>query len=136
MTRILTLNRILVVVGGLGVFVFLLTLLPDWFWHPLGYCTGTPAAIRGCKGYNSWSGSFSDIGEITLVAGVISGLVATRRFFHLHFECHEETCHKLGVHPVRNTPYRTCWHHHPVLGAHEKHGVPLEHIHKEWRTRL
>lgn len=114
----------------LGVVVFAVSQLPSWFWHPLGLCAGTPRTTQGCKGYNSWSGIFSDVGEVTLIVGLITGSVAARRFLHTHFECHEETCHKLGVHHVEGTPYRTCWRHHPVLSSHEKGSVPLSHIHE------
>lgn len=90
-----------------------------WFWHPLFG-----------RGYQFWSGIGSDVGEVTLIVGLVTGSVAVRRFLHAHFECHAEGCTKLGVHPVRGTPYRTCWHDHPVLGKHKtKHGVPLDVIH-------
>lgn len=113
----------------LAIVAWLLLYAPAWFWHPLGYCDGTLAQIRDCRGYNSWSGIFSDIGEITLLAGLVTVPLAVLRFLHAHFECHEETCHRLGVHHVAGTPYRTCWPHHPVLSEHEKHGVPLRVIH-------
>lgn len=107
---------------------------PSWLWHPLGYCSGTPIQIRDCKGYNSWSGSFSDISEITLIGIVISGIVGAFRV-KKHFECHEQTCRHLGVHKVDGTPHRTCWHHHPVLSQHPRGKVPLVHIHQAHAAR-
>jgi hypothetical protein len=120
----------------LGLIALGLAELPSWFWHPLGLCSGSKAVVRGCKGYNSWSGIFSDVGEATLIVGLISGSVAIRRFLHQHFECHDSTCKRLGFHRVENTPFRTCWHHHPILGRHEKHLVPLEHIHAAHKEAL
>lgn len=126
MSRLAKGSVALIVIGGLLVLVA--TQLPAWFWHPLGDCDGAKDVVRDCMGYNSWSGIFSDIGEVTLIVGLVTGAVAARRFLHKHFECHEETCHRLGVHPVHGTPYRTCWRHHPVLAVHEKGSVPLAHI--------
>ncbi len=117
---------------GLGVIAYVVAQFPAWVWHPLGMCTGNAVTVRDCKGYNSWSGLFSDFGEITLLVGLISGSVAARRFLHLHFECHEEMCHRLGFHPVHGTPFRTCWAHHPELPGDQsqKHSVKLKHIHQ------
>lgn len=63
-------------------------LVPDWFWHPEGYCSGTPAQIRGCKGYNFHSGVGGEFGELTLLAGI-----ATFWFKH---NCYEHGCPWLG----------------------------------------
>jgi hypothetical protein len=96
----------------------------NWFWHPEGSCTGTAHAIQQCEGYNFWSGIGADIGEITIVVSLFSGFV----WFRTHFQCHEETCKKVGMHHVPRTPFRTCWHHHPVLSLHGRGKVPLTHI--------
>jgi hypothetical protein len=101
------------------VLAWLVASLPAWVWHPL---VG--------KGYQLWSGIASDVGEITLPVTLIAGALTLRSWLHQHFECHKDTCHKLGFHHVEGTPYRTCWSHHPVLSKHEKHGVPLSHIHR------
>ncbi len=131
MTRGHVLAAILAV-SVLAVVAGLLLAAPSWFWHPLGMCTGGPIAVRDCKGYNAWSGSFSDIGEITILGGLITATVAAWRLKKA-YECHAETCRKLGVHHVEGTPYRACWHHHPVLGKHPRGRVPLVHIHAEHR---
>ena len=116
---------------SVAVIAWLLSIAPSWLYHPLGYCTGNTISVRDCKGYNSWSGSFSDISEVSLLLGIITGFLTAHRFLHSHFECHSGVCHRLGFHRVEGTPFRTCWHDHPVLGRHEKHGVPLVHIHAE-----
>jgi hypothetical protein len=90
----------------------------------MGLCSGPAAQVQQCKGYNFWSGIGADIGEITLVVSLVSGVLWFRR----HFQCHEETCSKVGMHHVPGTPYRTCWHHHPVLSRHGHGKVPLAHI--------
>jgi hypothetical protein len=96
----------------------------NWFWHPIAPCSVPAAQFAKCKGYNFWSGIGADVGEITLIVSLISGIV----WFRTHFQCHEETCRKVGMHHVPGTPYRTCWHHHPVLSAHKRGKVPLERI--------
>ena len=93
--------------------------------HPLGLCAGTAHQVMLCKGYNFWSGIGSDLGEITLIGTIIAIGWRVRK----HFECHVDTCHKVGLHHVAGTPHRTCWPHHPVLGDHEPHRVSLGHIH-------
>lgn len=113
----------------LVVIVVLIAMAPSWLWHPLGYCTGSAVAVRDCKGYNIWSGIASDVSEITLPVSLIAGILFVRRFAHEHFECHEETCHKMGVHRIEGTPHRVCWAHHPLLCQHPRHGVPMHVIH-------
>lgn len=89
----------------------------DDLFHPLRYW-----------GYQFWSGIGSDIGELSIVVSIIVAALAIRRFLHTHFPCHSESCKKLGFHHVMGTPYRTCWHHHPVLSSYAKGTVPLDHI--------
>jgi hypothetical protein len=86
-------------------------------FHPLRYW-----------GYQFWSGIGSDIGELSIVISIIVAALAVRRFLHTHFPCHTDSCRKLGFHHVAGTPYRTCWHHHPVLSSYEPATVPLAHI--------
>ena len=90
----------------------------DQFLHPLRYW-----------GYEFWSGIGSDIGELSILVGMITTAVATHRFVHKHFQCHADGCKKLGFHHVEGTHYHVCWPHHPVLSLHPEHGVPLAHIH-------
>ena len=105
-----------------GILFGLSQWIANWIWHPLGstaQCVG-----KNCKGYNFWSGLGSDLSEITLIITLISGILWFRR----HYQCHEETCKKIGLHHVPGTPYRTCWHHHPVLSQHSRGKVPLSKI--------
>ena len=87
-------------------------------FHPLRYW-----------GYQFWSGIGSDIGEVSIVVSIVVAALTVRRFLRAHFPCHTDSCRKLGFHHVAGTPYRTCWHHHPVLNSYEHATVPLEHIH-------
>lgn len=78
--------------------------LPHYFWHPL---TG--------NGYQFWSGIGSDIGELTIVGGLITIALQTYR----HNNCHVVGCRKLGHNdPAVHAP--ACRDHHS-LG--HKHGV-------------
>lgn len=99
----------------------------NWFYHPLGACTPNP----NCKGYQIWSGLISDFSEITLVIGLIS---FSAGWYH-HHQCQGvepggKTCRRIGIHPIENTPHKTCWVHHPVLGRYPHHHIPLAHIHQ------
>jgi hypothetical protein len=101
------------------VIVFLSGFQFDDLFHPLRYW-----------GYQFWSGIGSDIGELSIVISIIVAALAVRRFLHTHFPCHTDGCRKLGFHHVAGTPYRTCWHHHPVLASYERATVPLAQIHE------
>ena len=97
----------LVIVGAV---VFALTLiLPSWFWHPLGYCVGSKVAVRDCYGYNSWSGSFSDIGEVTLIGGMVTVVYQTWR----HVNCADPKCRRIGKYKTADGLHRYCGPHHP-----------------------
>lgn len=97
--------------------------LPAWVWHPLFG-----------RGYQLWSGIASDVSEITLPVTVIAAAITSYRLAHQHFECHDETCKRIGLHHVAGTPHRTCWEHHPILSQHPRHGVPLDIIHERHRA--
>jgi hypothetical protein len=89
----------------------LLTILPSWLWHPLGQCAGAHAEYIRCRSYNFWSGIGSDLGELTLITGLLLALWRT----HKHLECHVEApknCHRWG-HLVPGTGHRACRAHHP-----------------------
>ena len=77
---------------------------PEFLWHPLGQCAGTHAEIIRCRSYNFWSGSFSDVGEITLVAGAIG--------LYYKANCHEHRCLRLSWHKDADS--------HPVCKVHSK----------------
>lgn len=126
----------LLIIGGViaGVTLIAVFVLPSWFWHPLAtqVCRAqyhTQAQVRDCLSYNYHSGIGSDLGELTLIGTLVVGFATAHRLLHKHFECHADTCKKLGFHHVEGTHFRTCWHHHPVLSSHDHHKVPLQVIH-------
>lgn len=59
------------------------------------------------NGYQLWSGSGSDLGEITLF-GLFVG--AWR-----HVNCHAPWCLRLGKHPTSDGHFKLCRKHHPDL---------------------
>jgi hypothetical protein len=111
---------LLAVLVGLVLFV-----LPDWLWHPLGYCSGTRVQVRDCKGYNSWSGSFSDLGEITLIGGLIA--------VYRKYNCGAPKCWRIGKHPTADGLHSLCARHHPDLPA-DGHSLSLDEIWKRHRA--
>jgi hypothetical protein len=102
----------------------------DFYFHWFEVHTGT--VNESGPYYGFWSGFGSDIGEATLVVG----LVAVYR----HHNCHVKGCAHLGRR-VDGTPYVACPKHHPDhqggkrsisfeelksahKKAHERHGAP------------
>lgn len=100
-----------VVVVALGV--TLPMLLPGWFWHPLGQCSG-----RNCLGYQFWSGLVGDIGEVTLPVALIGWCV--------HHNCREKGCWKVGHrHPGHGQPMCSRHYYKTPSGLRRHHGLPL-----------
>jgi hypothetical protein len=84
-----------------------------WLWHPL---IGV--------GYQFWSGIASDIGEVTLIGGMIA-------IYRKH-NCGAPRCLRLGKHPTADGLHHLCAKHHPDLpdSGHES----LEQIHARHRA--
>ena len=95
----------------LGAMVLFFAWLPSWFWHPLGYCTGSAVAVRDCKGYNFHSGIGANFGELPTFAAVVTLTITM---------WHQRNCHHPGC-------LRLCWHTHPVSG----HPVCKKHYSEE-----
>jgi hypothetical protein len=78
--------------------------------HWLAYATGSYNTQGTAHNYNAFSGSISDIGEITIVASVLTSFVLIWR---------SHTCHRYWWcwrHPhfaLDGTPYKMCSKHHP-----------------------
>ena len=83
-----------------------------WFEIHLGITPKSPPAY-----YNAWSGSFSDIGEITIFTGLIVGL--------RHINCHERGCYRPG-HVVPESGVRACHKHHPTNPRDKRNGSVAE----------
>jgi hypothetical protein len=59
------------------------------------------------RGYAFTSSVGSDIGELTLIGGMIA-------VYRSH-TCHVDRCFRLGRHHVDGTPYKACRKHHPTV---------------------
>ncbi len=68
--------------------------LHDWLLHPLNG-----------QGYQWWSGIGSDIGEVTILGGVVMVL--------RHVNCNSPRCLRVGRHPTADGQHHLCRHHHP-----------------------
>lgn len=55
--------------------------------------------------YGFWSGVGGNLGDVTLVVGLIAYL---RRH-----NCHVRWCPRMSKHPLHGTPYVVCRRHHP-----------------------
>jgi len=82
---------------------------PEWLWHPLGQCVGSHAEYIRCRSYNFWSGSGSDLGELTLL-----GILGTAALAYKQRNCHVRWCWRMSFHPVRGTTRVVCHKHHTV----------------------
>lgn len=95
-----------------------------WLLHTLGVDD-----VSG-RAYAFWSGFGSDLGEATLLAGLVAYL--------RHRNCHQYRCWRLGRFPVASGQYVTCRRHHPDpavragITAHHLsavHHAHLRHLH-------
>ena len=100
------------------------------WWQPvivhLSQETGTSNSTS--RAYDFWSGFGSDIGEATLVVGVLAA--------YRHHNCSSKGCPRLGK-PVEGTPYLACPRHHPAHHG-RKRSVSLDLIHAahtRWLSR-
>ena len=94
---------------GLALFVYFTT--PSWFWHPLATGAGTTCSATnhtGC-GYAFWSGFGSDIGEVTIVGGLITIVLGV----WTKHNCHVHGCPWLSWHPDPEHGHPVCKKHHP-----------------------
>ena len=98
------------------VIAVVLAIWHDFYFHWFEVHTGT--VNESGPYYGFWSGFGSDIGEATLIAGVLA--------VWRHHSCHVRGCARLGR-QVEGTPYLACPKHHP---AHKgsKRSVSLETI--------
>lgn len=92
-------------------------------WHWIEIHTGT--VNESGPYYGFWSGFGSDLGELTIVAGILAA--------YRHHNCHVGGCWRLGK-PVEGTAYTACPRHHPAH-AGKKRAVSLEAIHKAFKER-
>jgi hypothetical protein len=77
--------------------------------------TGSENTPGSPPNYNFFSGSGSDLGEVTLVVAVVSFVLGA---WH-HVNCHESGCPRIGRHKVDGTPW--CNRHHQA--ARDESGV-------------
>ena len=116
-------RRTLGVLAVVVVFLVLVLLVPHagLVQHWLAVHTGT--VNESGPYYGFWSGFGSDLGEVTLLAGVLG--------LWRHHNCHVKGCPRLGR-PVEGTPYVACPKHHPAHSGKRRsveHWV-IQHAHR------
>lgn len=114
----------------LGTFslLFLIVFAVQYYttWqHWLAYATGSYNTPGVAHNYNSFSGSLSDVGEITLATAALGIL------YHIlkRNNCHTHGCWRIGRLPVGD--YRVCKRHH-----HEATGAKVDMDHLQFIHRL
>lgn len=109
----------LVLVLAVGLLVAFLVFRQTVVVH-LSQETGTSSGSS--RAYSFWSGFGSDIGELTIVAGLIG-------IYRAH-TCHTNRCWRWAKYPVEGTPYKVCRRCHPIV---PDEGPSLAHIHDAHR---
>lgn len=66
-----------------------------WLLHPMNG-----------KGYAWWSGAGSDLGEVTIIGGMV--------MIYRKHECHLDGCHRLAWHPHPRHGHPVCRKHFPT----------------------
>lgn len=93
--------------------------MPTWLLHFLGLDSASGPA------YLAWSGIISDLGEVTLAAGLVA--------FLRHRNCHQHRCWRLGRFPVADGRFVTCRKHSPdpavQAGVSAHHLSAVHHAH-------
>lgn len=95
------------------------------FWHGVAVFFGVTNASG--TAYLAWSGILSDLGEVTLVAGLIA--------VYRRHNCHARWCLRVGRHSIDGTPYVVCHRHHPEHATMPKRPTVafLTQLHREVR---
>jgi hypothetical protein len=75
--------------------------------HWLAYMTGSLNTPGAPPNYNFWSGVGSDLGEVTIIAALIT-------VYRKH-NCHVHRCWRIAKFTVAGTPYVVCKKHHPGI---------------------
>ena len=108
-----------------------------WWWHPfqhwLAVHTGSVNEPGVAPGNAFWGGAGSDLGEITLLGGMIA-------LYRKH-ACHTGWCLRFGHHDFTDAAtgvsYRLCRKHHPAHpGSRQLTRLHIARVHAENRERL
>lgn len=84
-----------------------------WFWHWLVHVTGSDYGLQAGRWsfYGFFSGFGSDLGEITIIAGLLA--------IYKKHNCHVARCWRLGRHAFTDeatgASYLLCRRHHPAV---------------------
>jgi hypothetical protein len=103
----------------------LLTIGPEWLYHPLGVCVGSHATVIKCKSYNFHSGIEGNIGELALIGSIFA--VYKQHNCKAHW-----WCPMWGHNKVKGTTAVVCHIHH-TYNLHQK----LQKLHRhKYSNRL
>ena len=81
---------------------------PGWLSHAFHWFEVHTGTINESGPYYGfWSGFGSDVGEVTLLAGIVA-------IWRQH-NCHTRHCWRLAKHEVEGTPYKVCRKCHPTI---------------------
>lgn len=98
---------------ALALVVFVLVwVLPDFIYHPIGYCSGPAIQVRDCRGYGFWSGIAGSF-LTSLLTG--SGMWTAAFMFWWHTRCDTPGCLRHGRYKTADGHHRQCRVCHPDL---------------------
>ena len=77
--------------------------------------------------YAFWSGFGSDIAEFSLVGAAVTGVYQLNR----KFNCHQQGCWRIGVHPAAGGQFLLCSRHHPDYQGKKPSRELIERLHRQ-----
>jgi hypothetical protein len=93
-----------------GVVIGLTVLYYRQWQHWLAYATGSYNVQGTPHNYNAFSGSLSDVGQITIATGLMANVIVAWRVHTCHMYW---WCWRHGHYSLDGTPYKLCNKHHP-----------------------
>lgn len=117
------LKRLLTFLPPAAVIAIVVT-WPLGLQHWLAYETGSYNTPGVAHNYNFFSGSGSDIGQITLIGLAVSFMAA---WYHKH-NCHNEKCWRIGIHTLADGKYTVCRKHHNEITGHGERKLSTEFL--------
>jgi hypothetical protein len=127
--RAILLIAIVVLIAGIAVWQITGFGLGHWLQIHLGITN------EAGPYYGFFSGSGSDLGEIAILGGIGTLLAG---LWH-KFNCHNEGCMRIGLHPLAGGAYVVCRKHHAEITGHQHSKLSTEFlatVHREHLERI
>ena len=117
------------------LFVAVATAIAAWTYHAsvvnnwLAVHTGT--VNEAGPYYAFWSGFGSDLTEFGIIGALGTGVYQLTR----KYNCHENSCWRIGNHPAAGGQFQLCYRHHPDYQDARPTRDTIARLHREHRQR-